>query len=136
MQGVVAAEHGCSRRDAGGSGRTGDPARLDRRTCRHRLVVAACVFSGLFGAATAFAEEPSAEEPSLEACQTLVAAVRAELASTPVGAMTRRFVDTDLAQALTEAGNGEYDDCMEYAQRARVELHTHGQAATDDLLQR
>lgn len=72
---------------------------------------------------------PSAPEPTRESCDSAVSASRTLAATLPASDMSRKFAESYLMQALVEAGNGEFDDCLEFARRATVEVreHRHGQ---------
>lgn len=50
----------------------------------------------------------------MEQARTLAAAM-------PADDLSRYFAERDLHQALVEAGNGEFDDCLELAARATEE---------------
>lgn len=67
----------------------------------------------------AFAHE---EEPTQESCDAAVGEARALAASVPASDVSRYFAERDIHQALIEAGNGEFDDCVEKAERAVLEL--------------
>ena len=60
----------------------------------------------------------SEEEPTQETCDAAVAEARAEAAALPADDVSRYFAERDIQQALVEAGNGEFDDCVEKAERA------------------
>jgi len=66
-----------------------------------------------------------AEEPTHEACLAEVAKARALAEALPAGDPSRIFALSDLRQALVEDGNGEFDDCVELAERATVEVIEH-----------
>jgi len=51
-----------------------------------------------------------------------VAQARAQAAALPADDLSRYFAERDLHQALIEAGNGEFDDCLDAAARAAEEL--------------
>ena len=61
------------------------------------------------------------EEPTQETCDAAVAKARAQAAALPVDDVSRYFAERDIQQALVEAGNGEFDDCVEKAERAMLE---------------
>jgi ATP:corrinoid adenosyltransferase len=63
-----------------------------------------------------------AEEPTREACDAAVAQARVLAAALPAEDVSRYFAERDLQQALVEAGNGEFDDCLEAVARATDEL--------------
>ena len=51
-----------------------------------------------------------------------MAQVRAQAAALPADDLSRYFAERDLHQALVEAGNGEFDDCLDAAARATEEM--------------
>ena len=61
------------------------------------------------------------EEPTPESCDAAVAEARAQAAALPADDVSRYFAERDIQQALVEAGNGEFDDCLEKAERAMLE---------------
>jgi hypothetical protein len=61
------------------------------------------------------------EEPTREACDAAVAEARAQAAALPADDISRYFAERDIQQALVEAGNGEFDDCLDKAGRAVLE---------------
>ncbi len=77
------------------------------------------------------AETTGTSEPDEPMCVAAVQAMRGEAAVLPPGNLTRAFAETYLAQAMVEAGNHEYDDCLEYVARAALEVRErrHGSAA-------
>lgn len=83
-----------------------------------------CLWSGLIVAAalassaTVFAEE----EPTQEACDAGVEAARGLLAALPADDGSRYVAERHLHQALVEAGNGEFDDCLAAVARATDEI--------------
>jgi hypothetical protein len=78
------------------------------------LLVFAQVILGCIGAA--------AEEATREACTAAVEQARSAAAALPADDASRYFAERDLHQALVEAGNGEFDDCLEAVARAIDEL--------------
>ncbi|WP_347379589.1 hypothetical protein [Bradyrhizobium sp. STM 3843] len=74
------------------------------------------------------ARPASAEEPTREACEAAVAEARGLAATFPADDISRYFAERHLHQALVEAGNGEFDDCLEAVERATVELREHRHA--------
>ncbi|MGJ5068352.1 hypothetical protein [Bradyrhizobium oligotrophicum] len=62
------------------------------------------------------------EEPTQEVCDAAVAEARAQAATLPADDVSRYFAERDIQQALVEAGNGEFDDCVEKAERAVLEV--------------
>jgi hypothetical protein len=83
--------------------------------------VAGLILTFSWGTAVAKAEETSGE-PTRERCEGAVEEARAEAAKLPADDLSRYFAERDLHQALVEAGNGEFDDCMEATARATLEL--------------
>ena len=73
-------------------------------------------------AAPANADPAPSEEPTLDQCEAAVGQARALALSVPPDDLSRYFAERHLHQALVEAGNGEYDDCLEAAARATEEL--------------
>ncbi|MEJ0047453.1 MAG: hypothetical protein WDN04_16075 [Rhodospirillales bacterium] len=64
--------------------------------------------------------------PTKENCRAAIAHARVLANQLAVGSMSRRFADSDLVQAGAEGGNGEFDDCLEYAAKAEDEVrHPH-----------
>ena len=51
-----------------------------------------------------------------------MALARAQAAALPADDLSRYFAERDLHQALVEAGNGEFDDCLDAAARATEEM--------------
>jgi hypothetical protein len=80
----------------------------------------ACWLVGGFAAGAAYGEEPTRS-----VCLAAVAAARDLAERLPVGDASRYFAERDLQQAMTEAGNGEFDDCLEWAEQATVEIKEH-----------
>jgi hypothetical protein len=80
----------------------------------------------LLGLACCMAWPCSAEtvpaEPSKEDCEAAVGQARAVAATLPANDLSRYFAERDLHQAMVEGGNGEFDECMEFAARAADEL--------------
>jgi hypothetical protein len=66
--------------------------------------------------------DASAIEPTQEACTAAISAARTLAETLPAADLSRYFAERDLAQALAEAGNGEFDDCLEWAARAALEV--------------
>jgi hypothetical protein len=79
------------------------------------------IVAGFAGGDAAVADE----EPTQASCLTAVAAAREQAERLPAGDASRYFAERDLQQALTEAGNGEFDDCLEWAEQAMVEIKEH-----------
>lgn len=72
--------------------------------------------------ATVSAGHASDEEPTREECETAVGEARTIAAALPADDISRYFAERHLHQAMAEAGNGEFDECVEAAERASVEL--------------
>jgi hypothetical protein len=93
-----------------------------------RLFPAYLALGGLLSSVTpcnaADVGSPQAE-PTKEACLAAVGEARTLAVALPEGDASRYFAERDLEQALTEAGNGEFDDCLEWAERATVEVREH-----------
>jgi len=67
-----------------------------------------------------YAEPPG--EPTMEACEAAVAEGRALADTLPTSDLSRVFAESYLHQAMVEAGNGEFDDCIERAEMAVDEV--------------
>src|ERR1700730_19279096 len=65
---------------------------------------------------------PAPAAPSAASCQTAVEAARSLTDTLPADDLSRRAAESDLVQAMVEAGNGEFDDCLEFAARATDEI--------------
>jgi tRNA C32,U32 (ribose-2'-O)-methylase TrmJ len=63
-----------------------------------------------------------ASEPTQESCTAAINAARTLAEALPVADLSRYIAERDLAQALAEASNGEFDDCLEWADRAALEV--------------
>jgi hypothetical protein len=87
------------------------------------VLLLACCLVGGFAGTTA-----RGDEPTEASCLAAVAAARDLAERLPAGDATRYFAERDLQQALTEAGNGEFDDCLEWAEQATVEIKEHRHA--------
>src|SRR5215471_4393937 len=66
--------------------------------------------------------EPASVAPSRQDCDDAVGKARTVAAALPADDLSRYFAERDLHQALVEAGNGEFDECLELADRAVDEL--------------
>jgi len=85
-----------------------------------KFLLLACWLAGGLAAGAAYSEEPARS-----ACLAAVAAARDLAERLPVGDASRYFAERDLQQAMTEAGNGEFDDCLEWAEQATMEIKQH-----------
>ena len=65
---------------------------------------------------------PTSDEPTLEDCKAAVGKARALAADLPPDSLSRYFAERHLHQALVEAGNGEFDECVEMAARAAEQV--------------
>lgn len=90
----------------------------------HRIaLIAAWLLAGLGCAAAAPASaDPESAQPTRVQCEAAVALGRAQAAALPADDLSRYFAERDLHQALIEAGNGEFDDCLDAAARATEEM--------------
>jgi hypothetical protein len=85
--------------------------------------LAVCLLVSILGATTSLGSAGSASaEPTREECEAAVAQARALAAALPADDLSRYFAERDLYQAMIEAGNGEFDDCLEATARATDEL--------------
>jgi hypothetical protein len=85
------------------------------------LVVAGLSVGSVPDLAGAALAEPAAAEPTREDCMAEVGRARALIATLPADHLSRRFAESHLYQAMVEANNGEFDDCLQWAERATVE---------------
>ncbi len=69
--------------------------------------------------------EVDSAEPGREDCEIAVGQARTMAATLPANDLSRYFAERDLHQAMVEAGNREFDECMELAARAADELREH-----------
>ena len=66
--------------------------------------------------------EPKTAEPTREDCLAVVAQARALAEALPAEHLSRYFAERYLLQAMAESGNGEFDECLEYAGLAMDEV--------------
>ena len=85
-----------------------------------RLTVCLLLGSGC-GIACLCAAVPASAEPGKQACEAAVEQARTLAAALPADNLSRYFAERDLQQALVEANNGEFDECLEMAARAADE---------------
>lgn len=64
----------------------------------------------------------AAPEPGGQACEASIAEAQKQTATLPPANPSRYFAERDLLQARSEAGNSEFDDCLEWADRATREV--------------
>src|SRR5260370_25555054 len=74
------------------------------------------------GAVTPWSANSISLEPTKQGCEAAVEQTRALAAALPADDLSRYFAERDLHQAMVEAGNGEFDDCLELAARAADEI--------------
>lgn len=83
------------------------------------------MFAGLAGAVvtpcSADSDSPQVE-PTKENCTASVEQARSLAMALPADDLSRYFAERHLHQAMVEAGNGEFDDCLEWAARATDEV--------------
>jgi hypothetical protein len=82
-----------------------------------------CAIAGL--AVSAARAETATPEPTRENCVAAVEDARSLAVALPADDLSRYFAERHLLQAMAEAGNGEFDECLEYAERATVEVQQH-----------
>jgi hypothetical protein len=87
-----------------------------RRTSSRALWLLVCLGCGAVTPRSATAEPTKAD------CEAAVEQTRALAAALAADDLSRYFAERDLHQALVEAGNGEFDDCLELAARATDEI--------------
>jgi hypothetical protein len=68
------------------------------------------------------ADLPPNPQPTKKDCMAAVKQARSLAAALPATDLSRYFAERDLLQAMTEASIGEFDDCMEWAVRAKDEV--------------
>ncbi|WP_156947446.1 hypothetical protein [Bradyrhizobium sp. WSM3983] len=66
--------------------------------------------------------EEAAEEPTSEDCAKVLAKAREMTNSLSPKSLSRHFANGLLTDAQTEADNGEFDGCVEYAEKAVDEV--------------
>jgi hypothetical protein len=85
--------------------------------------LALCLLVGFAcGAVTPCSAESESAEPTKEGCEAAVEQTRSLAAALPADDLSRYFAERDLHQAMVEAGNGEFDECLEAAARAAEEI--------------
>ncbi len=112
-----------------------DPAHSERQFANRRFVFDTCFSLGFVEVMSRLSAVSLAvlvltiavasahdEEPTQEICDAAVAEARAQAATLPADDVSRYFAERDIQQALAEAGNGEFDDCVEKAERAVLEV--------------
>src|SRR6267154_3303851 len=91
---------------------------MQRRMNTLMVCLAVCLTGG---AVTPCSANPISVEPTRGSCEAAVKETRVLAAALPADDLSRYFAERDLHQALIEAGNGEFDDCLELAARAAEE---------------
>jgi hypothetical protein len=100
-----------------------DPAGMPSMYLFRITVCALGLFAGLgCGVAAPDAAVPATDEPTRDECNAAVAEARALAAGLPPDHLSRYFAERHLHQAMAEAGNGEFDECLEMAARASDEV--------------
>jgi hypothetical protein len=85
--------------------------------------LALCLLVGLTcGAVTPCSADLDSAEPTRTDCESAVEQARSLAAALPADDLSRYFAERDLHQAMVEAGNGEFDECLEAAVRATDEI--------------
>lgn len=88
--------------------------------------ISICTFSFLLAGLSCGVATPDAasasDEPTQEDCNAAVAEARTLAAGLPPDHLSRYFAERHLHQALVEAGNGEFDECVDMAARASEEV--------------
>ena len=64
----------------------------------------------------------TSNEPTWEDCKAAVGEARALAAELPPDNGSRYFAERHLHQAMVEAGNGEFDECLDMAARATEQV--------------
>lgn len=109
----------------------------------HRTVLLTLCMVVSLAASSAHADPVTAEsepaEPTREDCVAAVDQARSLATALPADDLSRYFAERHLLQAMAEAGNNEFDECLEYAERATVEVkerrHTLQPGETFKVLQ-
>ena len=92
---------------------------MQRRMNTLMVCLAVCLTGG---AVTPCSANPISVEPTRESCEAAVEQTRALAAALPADDLSRYFAERDLHQATIEAGNGEFDDCLDMTARATDEI--------------
>lgn len=89
---------------------------------RMNTLIVGLVASLAGGAVTPCSGDSVSVEPTRESCEAAVEQTRALAAALPADDLSRYFAERDLHQATIEAGNGEFDDCLDMTARATDEI--------------
>src|SRR5882724_12743175 len=92
---------------------------MQRRMNTLMVCLAVCLTGG---AVTPCSGDSVSVEPTRESCEAAVEQTRSLAAALPADDLSRYFAKRDLHQAMVEAGNGEFDECLEAAVRATDEI--------------
>ncbi|MBU6527751.1 hypothetical protein JMJ47_002426 [Methylocystis sp. MJC1] len=84
-------------------------------------------------APTATEASAADDEPTKEDCVAAVDKARALANPLPADHPSRYIVERHLHQSMAEAGNGEFDDCLYWAERAADEVREQRHAANDKI---
>ena len=89
---------------------------------RRIIPLVAFLLVGLLSGGTPCYSDPALTEPTKADCEGAVEQTRSLAAALSADDLSRYFAERDLHQAMVEAGNGEFDDCLEAAARATDEI--------------
>ena len=92
---------------------------MQRRMNTLMVCLAVCLTGG---AVTPCSGDSVSVEPTRESCEAAVKQTRVLAAALPADDLSRYFAERDLHQAMIEAGNGEFDDCLDMTARAADEI--------------
>ena len=92
------------------------------RPLQRLIFVPACLLLGGTVTPCKAGTDLSHAEPSKEECLSAVERARALAATLPADHLSRIFAESHLHQAMIEANNGEFDECLEWAERATEEV--------------
>jgi hypothetical protein len=98
------------------------------------LVVVGVVGTAAIPCSVVAADSPPGGEPTLAHCVAAVEEARSLAMALPSGDLSRYFAERHLHQAMIEAGNGEFDDCLEWAARASEEVRERRHALPGEML--
>jgi len=92
--------------------------------CKIRLQLAfTALLLALLSSSPVVAEDASHPgEPTLHECTEALRDGRDKLAKLSTKSLSRYFAERFLLSAEAEAGNGEYDECLEYVEKAVDEI--------------
>jgi len=87
-----------------------------------RTVLSVAMFGVVLLGGHAWAHPAEAEEPTLADCTRALEEGWGRTKQLPSRSLSRYFAERFMQSAETEAGNGEYDDCVEYSEKAVDEV--------------